>query len=115
MQTLCIVGLGYIGLPTAVMFAQAGYTIIGVDANPKVIETLNSGSVHVAEPALPELFAAHKDKMVFQSTATPADAFIIAVPTPINKLQKADLTFVENAIKAITRPSAACLSALEPQ
>jgi UDP-N-acetyl-D-mannosaminuronic acid dehydrogenase len=81
---ICILGLGYIGLPTAAMFAANGITVLGVDINPKVVETLRAGQVHIHEPGLRELVETALQSGALTVAATPAeaDAFIIAVPTP---------------------------------
>jgi len=83
--TLCVVGLGYIGLPTAAMFATHGFRVIGVDTSPRVVETLNAGALHIREPGLETLVQAAVKSGNLQVTTTPepADAFIIAVPTPL--------------------------------
>ena len=83
-QKICVIGLGYIGLPTASTFAAHGVNVLGVDINPHIIETINKGEIHIHEPGLLEEVqkAIHSGK--FKAAAKPeeADAFIIAVPTP---------------------------------
>ena len=81
---ICVIGQGYIGLPTAATFAAHGLNILGVDIQPEIIETLNRGEIHIHEPGLGEAFKkAHRSGM-FRASLKPeeADAFIIAVPTP---------------------------------
>jgi UDP-N-acetyl-D-mannosaminuronic acid dehydrogenase len=81
---LCVIGLGYIGLPTASTFATNGVEVLGVDISPAIIETLNRGEIHIHEPGLPEAFAGAVKSGKFKAALKPeeADAFIIAVPTP---------------------------------
>lgn len=77
-------GLGYIGLPTSIMFAKHNVEVVGVDVKPEVIESLNSGKIHIEEPGLQEALEEVIEKGTFRASLTPepADAFIIAVPTP---------------------------------
>lgn len=81
---LCVIGLGYIGLPTAATFAMHGIEVVGVDINPNVIEILNRGEIHIHEPGVHETFrkAVHAKKFRAALQTETADAFIIAVPTP---------------------------------
>lgn len=84
---ICILGLGYIGLPTASMFAANGIQVLGVDINLKVIETLRTGGIHIHEPGLREVFESSLKSGMFTAATSPAeaDAFIIAVPTPFQE------------------------------
>ena len=84
---ICILGLGYIGLPTASMFAANGVQVVGVDVNPKVVETLRAGGIHIHEPGLREAVEAALKSGALTVAAAPveADAFIIAVPTPFQQ------------------------------
>ncbi|MDV7399996.1 2-dehydropantoate 2-reductase N-terminal domain-containing protein, partial [Arthrospira platensis SPKY1] len=81
---ICILGLGYIGLPTASAFASHGVKVIGVDVNQKVIETLQAGKIHIHEPGLGEAVkqAIASGNLSVATSPQPADAFLIAVPTP---------------------------------
>lgn len=103
MERICVIGLGYIGLPTACMLARAGYEILGVDVSDDVINSLNSGDIHIKEEGLRELFKkAVSDKTIKVSkNIEKADVFIITVPTPLNKENKADLSHVIDATKRI--------------
>src|SRR6185503_13825042 len=104
MARICILGLGYIGLPTASMFAVAGQTVIGVDPSARVRDALNSGGLPIEEPELETLATAALQSGHLQVRATPeaADAFIIAVPTPLAAAGgRADLSFVERAARDI--------------
>jgi UDP-N-acetyl-D-mannosaminuronic acid dehydrogenase len=100
---LCVLGLGYIGLPTASTFAAHGIDVVGVDVNPKIVQTLQNGDLHIYEPGLRELVqgAWQSGRLVIREQPEPADAFIIAVPTPFKEEKKADLSFVISATEAI--------------
>jgi UDP-N-acetyl-D-mannosaminuronic acid dehydrogenase len=84
---LCVIGLGYIGLPTASTFAMHGIETLGVDISPAIIETLNRGEIHIHEPGLREAFTTALQSGKFKAALKPAeaDAFIIAVPTPFKE------------------------------
>ncbi|RJP52134.1 MAG: nucleotide sugar dehydrogenase [Anaerolineaceae bacterium] len=86
-QKICVIGLGYIGLPTASTFAAHGINVLGVDINPNIIETLNQGEIHIHEPGLREEVKKAIHSGNFKAAAQPeaADAFIIAVPTPFQE------------------------------
>ena len=86
-ESLCVVGLGYIGLPTAVTFASRRVHVTGVDVVASVVETINSGKVHFQEPDLDILLHAVVSEGWLKASLepVPADAFIIAVPTPFDK------------------------------
>jgi len=100
---ICIVGLGYIGLPTASMFAHKGIRVTGVDNNPQVIDSLRQGKVHIFEPGLNELVKEvfENGRLEVSDQPVEADAFIIAVPTPFYDEKKADLRFVRAAAESI--------------
>jgi UDP-N-acetyl-D-mannosaminuronic acid dehydrogenase len=107
-KTISVVGLGYIGLPTAAMFASAGVEVVGVDVNPEVVAAVNSGRAHIEEGSLDALVASavSSGRLHAQSVPGPADAFIITVPTPLLRGTEgngacADLSFVEAAGHAI--------------
>src|SRR5919204_560178 len=100
MASLCVLGLGYVGLPTAAMFATAGQTVLGVDPDPRVQAALSSGRVHLQEPDLDALVghALHLGRLRVATAPEPADAFIISVPTPLDaESHTADLSYVERA------------------
>jgi UDP-N-acetyl-D-mannosaminuronic acid dehydrogenase len=102
-EKLCVIGLGYIGLPTAATFASRGKTVFGVDINRRAVEKINAGEPHFAEPELDMLLSAAvtTGKLVAITKPEPADAFIIAVPTPIGDDKKADMRFVDAATDSI--------------
>jgi len=98
-----MLGLGYIGLPTASTFATHGLQVIGVDVNAHVVETLREGHLHIQEPGLSTLVseALRSGNLVITGKPEPADAFIIAVPTPFFDDKRADLSFVISAAESI--------------
>lgn len=100
---ICVLGLGYIGLPTAVMFAKSGAQVHGVDINPKVIQTLSNRQLHIEEPGLKEMMIEVMDagRLTVSTEPVEADAFIIAVPTPIMEDNKANLDYVKSATTMI--------------
>jgi UDP-N-acetyl-D-mannosaminuronic acid dehydrogenase len=100
---ICVIGLGYIGLPTSSMFASKGIRVTGVDNNAHVIESLSQGRVHIFEPGLNEVVKSARDQGTLRVASQPveADAFIIAVPTPFYDEKKADLSYVRSAAEAI--------------
>ncbi len=101
--TVCVMGLGYIGLPTASILANKGYHVLGVDVRPDVVETINQGRIHIEEPDLDILVrsAVNSGQLRAATEAQPADVFIICVPTPINPDHSPDLSYVEQAARAI--------------
>ncbi|WP_279279097.1 nucleotide sugar dehydrogenase [Senegalia massiliensis] len=105
MDKICVIGLGYIGLPTATMFALNGKQVVGVDVNQKVVDKLNRGQVHIEEPGLGEAFKKMVDEKKIKASTTPevADVFIIAVPTPNkdDEYKSCDLSYVESATRSI--------------
>ncbi len=100
---VCMIGLGYIGLPTAGTFAKNGIKVTGVDNNPEVIDALRHGHVHIYEPGLGEMVAEalKSGNLGVAEKPIEADAFIIAVPTPFYNEKKADLSYVRDAAESI--------------
>lgn len=100
---ICVLGMGYIGLPTAGTFASKGLDVLGVDVNQDVINTLQKGELHIIEPGLRELIqqAIQSNHLTFSQTVSIADAFIIAVPTPFKENKLADMRFVISAAESI--------------
>lgn len=103
MEKVCVIGLGYIGLPTATVLANKGFEVHGVDINEKAVELINKGKVHIYEPDLDKMVKNAVDSGKLKASVLPekADVFIIAVPTPFKKNHKPDLTYVEQATKSI--------------
>lgn len=104
--TITILGMGYIGLPTAIAFAKVGFTVKGFDVNKKVIETLKAGHIHIVEPSLQEAFeeALKSGRLIPTDKLEKSDVFIISVPTPFKKNHEekiADLSYVESASKEV--------------
>lgn len=101
--TLSVIGLGYIGLPTAAVLANAGCTVIGVDINRHAVDTINDGRIHIVEPGLGEMVAdvVATGRLRAKTTPEPADAFLIAVPTPFLNDRTPDLRYVRSACEAI--------------
>ncbi|MDE6081069.1 MAG: UDP-N-acetyl-D-mannosamine dehydrogenase [Muribaculaceae bacterium] len=96
-------GLGYIGLPTAIVAANSGIDIVGVDLNPTIVEHTNSGRSHIVEAGLKELLrdAVRSHKLIARETPVKADAFFVLVPTPINNSKMPDISFVEAATRSV--------------
>ncbi|MEI7616944.1 MAG: 2-dehydropantoate 2-reductase N-terminal domain-containing protein, partial [Actinomycetota bacterium] len=91
MKKICILGMGYIGLPTACMLAGNGFEVLGVDISDNIINKLSNGKLHIEEPDLEDIFlkAFNNKKLRVSKYVEKCDAYIIAVPTPINKDNKA--------------------------
>lgn len=103
-NTISMVGLGYIGLPTAAVFASRKIKVIGVDVSQKAVDTINRGEIHIVEPDLDMVVHAAVKEGYLRATTTPepADAFLIAVPTPFKgDNHDPDLSYIEAATKAI--------------
>ncbi len=102
-KSVCVLGLGYIGLPTSAMFASHGHKVYGVDLNPEVIKALQKGEIIIEEPYLDILVqaAVTSSNLVASDTPREADVFIIAVPTPITADKRADLSYVESGTRSI--------------
>ena len=100
---ISVIGLGYIGLPTAAVFASRKIKVIGVDVNPKVVDTINKGEIHIVEPELDMVVHAAVTEGYLHATTAPepADAFLIAVPTPFTGDHQPDLKYIEAAGTAI--------------
>ncbi len=99
---ICVVGLGYMGLPTALLFAKQGYGVSGFDINKSKIERLNSGECPFDEVGMPELLtnAINSNRFKAFSEVVPSDIYVIAVPTPHDN-SKCDLTYVLKASQAV--------------
>jgi UDP-N-acetyl-D-mannosaminuronic acid dehydrogenase len=108
-ETISVIGLGYIGLPTAAMFAAYGKQVIGVDVHQHAVDTINRGEIHIVEPDLDAIVhkAVNDGKLKAVLTPEAADAFLIAVPTPFlpteseSDIPKPDLKYIQSAAKAI--------------
>lgn len=103
-ERISVIGLGYIGLPTAAMFASRKIEVIGVDVNPRAVNTINRGEIHIIEPDLDMVVHAAVKEGYLRATQEPeaADAFLIAVPTPFKgENHEPDLSCIEAAARAI--------------
>ncbi|HNM34704.1 MAG TPA: UDP-N-acetyl-D-mannosamine dehydrogenase [Chitinophagaceae bacterium] len=102
-EKVCIVGLGYIGLPTAALLANNGYNVHGVDVKENVVNTINKGEIHIVEPELDKYVktAVNNGNLKASLQAQEADVFIIAVPTPFHEGFKPNIDFVLDAAKKI--------------
>jgi len=98
-----MMGLGYIGLPTASLIASKKINVLGVDIKPKVIETINKGKIHIVEPDLEDLVnhVVNKGYLEASITPEPADVYIITVPTPVREDNQPDVSYVESATRSI--------------
>lgn len=96
-------GLGYIGLPTAIIAAKHGIDVVGVDINPKVVETTNQGKLHIIEPGMEEMLQEVIATGKFKAYTTPqeSDAYFIVVPTPFKGDHEPDVSYVEAATRAV--------------
>lgn len=99
----CFMGLGYIGLPTAIIAAQNGVEVTGVDINPHVVETINQGHIHIVEPGLQDLCkeVVSTGKLKAASQPQNSDTYLIVVPTPFNSNHEPDISYVEAATRAV--------------
>lgn len=104
-KKICVIGLGYIGLPTASLLATRGYQVHGVDVNPEVVETISAGNIHIYEPDLDVMVrsAVGSGNLKVSTQPIESDIFIIAVPTPFQSEYQPDLSFVEKACRSIAK------------
>jgi len=102
-EKIAVVGLGYIGLPTATVIASQGVKVVGVDVNQHAVDTINQGKIHIVEPDLAGLvnIVVQKGSLVARTAPEPADAYLIAVPTPFKEGHKPDLSYIEAVAKSI--------------
>ena len=101
-QRICISGLGYIGLPTAALLANCGYSVHGVDVVPHVVDTINRGEIHIIEPDLDAFVHAAVNSGHLKASLQPAEAdvFMIAVPTPFRDDHSPDISYVLSAARS---------------
>lgn len=100
---VCFMGLGYIGLPTAIIAAKHGVQVIGVDINPKVVEVTNQGKLHIIEPGMEEMLQEVVKSGALKASTTPevCEAYFMVVPTPFKGNHEPDISYVEAATKAV--------------
>ena len=96
---VCVLGLGYIGLPTAAVIARSGCRVVGVDVNPHVVDTINRGEIHIEEVDLDGLVQGVVSRKMLRASlmVEPSDIFVIAVPTPFDENHAPDVTYVLDA------------------
>ena len=102
-MNVTVIGLGYIGLPTAALIASKGIKVVGVDVSQHVVSTINKGKIHIIEPDLDILVQSSVQSGNLRATTEPekADIFIIAVPTPFKGNHEPDLSYIKSAAKSI--------------
>jgi UDP-N-acetyl-D-mannosaminuronic acid dehydrogenase len=102
-KTICVVGLGYIGLPTASLLGTKGYRVHGVDSSQYIVDTIKQGKIHIVEPDLDILVksAVQAGNLTTGMEPVKADIFILAVPTPFRDGHEPDLSYVEAATEEI--------------
>jgi UDP-N-acetyl-D-mannosaminuronic acid dehydrogenase len=105
-KKVCVIGLGYIGLPTAALLATHGYDVVGVDLNPSVVETINQGKIHIIEPDLDAFVraAVSAGKLSAHTTPQKADIYIICVPTPFHEdmtTPRPNIDYVMAAVRSV--------------
>jgi UDP-N-acetyl-D-mannosaminuronic acid dehydrogenase len=101
--TISVIGLGYIGLPTAAIFASRKHKVIGVDIDKHAVDTINAGQIHIVEPGLGTVVKIAVEDGFLSATTEPveADAYLIAVPTPLEKRHQPDMVYIRNATESI--------------
>lgn len=99
----CFMGLGYIGLPTAIIAAKHGIQVVGVDINPKVVEMTNQGKLHIIEPGMEEMLQEVVKTGSLKAATVPevSDAYVMVVPTPFKGNHEPDISYVEAATRAV--------------
>src|SRR5690554_2377956 len=105
MSRIVVMGLGYVGLPTAAVFASRRLQVLGVDVNEKAVNTINQGKIHIVEPSLDIVVRATVTEGYLKASNEPvaADAFLIAVPTPFEEGKVPDLSYVECATRSLAK------------
>ncbi len=104
-KKICVVGIGYIGLPTASIYAKAGFEVMGYDVNQETVDALNRGEITIEEPGLAEVVKSvvASGKLRASTQIMPADAFFIAVPTPVGNNHVADISYIEESCRTILK------------
>jgi UDP-N-acetyl-D-mannosaminuronic acid dehydrogenase len=100
---VCFVGLGYIGLPTAAVVARGGQRVLGVDVNEKVVQTINTGNIHIIEPGLGDVVKCAVASGTLRAASKPeiSDVYLVVVPTPFTHNYEPDISYVEAATKSV--------------
>ena len=104
-KKISVIGMGYIGLPTAAMFASKKFKVLGVDVNENIVSNINKGKIHIVEPDLDKVvYHAVKEGFLRASTTPePSDVFIVAVPTPFKENYEPDLSYIESAVNSVAK------------
>ncbi|WP_297516439.1 UDP-N-acetyl-D-mannosamine dehydrogenase [Thermococcus sp.] len=107
-KEIAVIGLGYIGLPTAIMFANAGFKVTGYEIREEVVEKINSGKAHIVEPEIDELLRKAVESGNLRATSNPKeikekDAYIICVQTPLREDKTPNLSYLESAVKTVAK------------
>jgi UDP-N-acetyl-D-mannosaminuronic acid dehydrogenase len=107
-KTICVIGLGYIGLPTAALLAKKGFSVVGVDINEKIVSTINEGKTHIVEPNLAEVvkLSVSKGKLKAFNEIHTSDVYIICVPTPFHNdetIPKPNIDYIISATISIAK------------
>lgn len=108
-KNCCVLGLGYIGLPTSALLANSGFNVVGVDINEKIVDLINKGEVHIKEPDLNQLVQSviSKKKLIASRRPVRSEIFIITVPTPVikkaHKIPEPDISYVLQAAESISK------------
>lgn len=107
-RKIAVIGLGYIGLPTAIMFAKAGFNVVGYEIRQEVVERVNSGKSHIVEPEINELLREVVERGKLRATSSPeelrgAEAYIVCVQTPLKDDRTPDLSYLESAIRTVAK------------
>ena len=104
-KNVCIIGLGYIGLPTAVLISSCGYSVLGVDKKKNIIDSLNNGVPHFYEPNLDQLCSSVVNNGLLRASSEiiESDVYIICVPTPFKNNKQPDLSYVKNATEELSK------------
>ena len=99
----CCMGLGYIGLPTAIIAAKHGLQVVGVDVNPDVVEMTNRGKLHIIEPGMEEMLQDVVEAGTLRASVIPeeSDVYLIVVPTPFKGNHEPDVSYVEAATRSV--------------
>lgn len=103
MNKTCFIGLGYIGLPTAIVTAKSGLNVLGVDINPSIVEKTNAGQLHFVEEGMEALLQEVLQRGTFRAATTPeqSDVYLVVVPTPFKGNHEPDITYVEAATRSV--------------
>ena len=99
----CFMGLGYIGLPSAIIAAKSGLQVVGVDINPVVVEMTNRGKLHIVEPCMEEMLQDVIESGTLRASSVPeeSDVYLIVVPTPFKGNHEPDVSYVEAATRTV--------------